>query len=97
MPRRLGPKRANKIRKLFNLGKDDDVTKYAITRKFENKKGKTVTKKPKIQRLVTPLTLQVRACSTRVCMCEYLPASRARGGGSAEGGGPIVLPWGVVG
>jgi hypothetical protein len=61
LPRRLGPKRANKIRKLFNLSKEDDVTKYVIARKFENKKGKTVTKRPKIQRLVTPLTLQVRA------------------------------------
>lgn len=60
VPRRLGPKRANKIRKLFNLSKEDDVTKYVIARKFENKKGKTVTKRPKIQRLVTPLTLQVR-------------------------------------
>ena len=60
VPRRLGPKRANKIRKLFNLSKEDDVTKFAISRKFENKKGKTITKRPNIQRLVTPLTLQVR-------------------------------------
>ena len=59
VPRRLGPKRANKIRKLFNLSKEDDVTKFAISRKFENKKGKTITKRPNIQRLVTPLTLQV--------------------------------------
>ena len=60
IPRRLGPKRASKVRKLFNLSKEDDLTKYVIARKFENKKGKTVTKRPKIQRLVTPLTLQVR-------------------------------------
>ncbi len=58
VPRRLGPKRASNIRKLFNLGAEDDVRKYVITRKFENKKGKEVTKRPKIQRLVTPLTLQ---------------------------------------
>jgi small subunit ribosomal protein S6e len=58
VPRRLGPKRANNIRKLFNLTKDDDVRKYAISRTFTNKKGKTVRKSPKIQRLVTPLTLQ---------------------------------------
>ena len=57
VPRRLGPKRASKIRKLFNLEKTDDVKKYVIARKFE-KKGKTVTKRPKIQRLVTPVTLQ---------------------------------------
>jgi len=58
VPRRLGPKRANNIRKLFNLTKDDDVRKYVIARTFTNKKGVTVRKAPKIQRLVTPLMLQ---------------------------------------
>merc|ERR1719273_1854485 len=57
-PRRLGPKRANNIRKLFNLTKEDDVRQYVIAREFTNKKGRTVRKAPKIQRLVTPLTLQ---------------------------------------
>lgn len=57
-PRRLGPKRASHIRALFNLEKGDDVRKFVISRTFENKKGKTVTKRPKIQRLVTPVTLQ---------------------------------------
>jgi len=58
VPVRLGPKRANKIRKLFALAKDDDVRKYVIKRTFTNKKGKEVTKKPKIQRLLTPVMLQ---------------------------------------
>lgn len=58
IPRRLGPKRANKIRQLFNLDKNDDVRNYVITRKFTNKAGREVRKSPKIQRLVTPLTLQ---------------------------------------
>jgi small subunit ribosomal protein S6e len=57
-PRRLGPKRASNIRKLFNLTKEDDVRKYVIHRTFTNKKGVSVRKAPKIQRLVTPLTLQ---------------------------------------
>ncbi|RZC87780.1 hypothetical protein C5167_028233 [Papaver somniferum] len=59
-PRMRGPKRASKIRKLFNLSKDDDVTKYVNTyrRSFTNKKGKQTSKAPKVQRLVTPLTLQ---------------------------------------
>jgi small subunit ribosomal protein S6e len=36
-----GPKRASKIRKLFNLAKDDDVRKYANTyrRTFTTKNG----------------------------------------------------------
>jgi small subunit ribosomal protein S6e len=57
-PRRLGPKRANKIRALFNLDKTEDIKKFRIARKFENKKGKTITKRVNIQRLVTPATLQ---------------------------------------
>ena len=32
IPRRLGPKRATKIRKLFNLAKDDDVRKWVVRR-----------------------------------------------------------------
>ncbi|KAI8913313.1 ribosomal protein S6e-domain-containing protein [Gorgonomyces haynaldii] len=60
IPKRLGPKRANKIRKMFNLTKEDDVRKYVIRREVPNKKeeGKVTSKAPKIQRLVTPLTLQ---------------------------------------
>jgi len=60
VPRRLGPKRANKIRKLFNLSKEDDVRKYVIRREVPSKKEgkKTLSKAPKIQRLVTPVTLQ---------------------------------------
>lgn len=58
VPRRLGPKRANNIRKLFALTKEDDVRKYVIARTFENKKGVTCRKSPKIQRLVTPVMLK---------------------------------------
>merc|ERR1712029_961739 len=61
-PRRLGPKRASKIRKLFALSKEDDVRKYVIRREIPSKEGskakKPKTKAPKIQRLVTPVTLQ---------------------------------------
>lgn len=40
-PRMRGPKRASKIRKLFNLTKDDDVRKYVNTyrRNFTSKTG----------------------------------------------------------
>jgi len=58
VPRRLGPKRANNIRKLFNLSKEDDVRQYVISRTFTNKKGREVRKAPKIQRLITPIMLQ---------------------------------------
>jgi len=54
-PRRLGPKRANNIRKLFDLSKEDDVRKYVIRREVKGH-----SKAPKVQRLVTPVTRQRR-------------------------------------
>eukprot|EP01023_Acetabularia_acetabulum_P042615 TRINITY_DN4231_c0_g1_i1.p1 TRINITY_DN4231_c0_g1~~TRINITY_DN4231_c0_g1_i1.p1 ORF type:complete len:287 (+),score=46.41 TRINITY_DN4231_c0_g1_i1:103-861(+) len=58
-PRMRGPKRANKIRKLFNLDKYDDVRKYVVTYAREvEKDGKKRFKCPKIQRLITPERLQ---------------------------------------
>jgi len=63
LPKRLGPKRATKIRKFFNLSKKDDVRKYVVRREVKSSKkedAKPYTKAPKIQRLVTPLRLQRR-------------------------------------
>jgi len=63
LPKRLGPKRATKIRRFFNLTKEDDVRKYVVRREVTSKKkenAKPYTKAPKIQRLVTPLRLQRR-------------------------------------
>jgi len=63
LPKRLGPKRATKIRKFFNLGKQDDVRKYVVRREVKSAKkedAKPYTKAPKIQRLVTPIRLQRR-------------------------------------
>jgi len=59
-PKRLGPKRATKIRKFFGLSKEDDVRKFVIRREVQPKKegAKPYTKAPKIQRLVTPQRLQ---------------------------------------
>jgi len=60
IPRRLGPKRASKLRKLFALDKGDDVRKYVIRREIPAKSEdkKPSSKAPKIQRLVTPISLQ---------------------------------------
>merc|ERR1719218_428657 len=52
-PRRLGPKRASNIRKLFGLEKKDDVRQFVVRREVGKKK-----KAPKIQRLITPQLLQ---------------------------------------
>lgn len=41
VPRRLGPKRATRIRRLFNLSKEDDVRKYVIRRTLPEKEGRT--------------------------------------------------------
>jgi len=53
--RRLGPKRASKIRKMFGLEKNDDVKKFVVRRSV--KEGSKKTKAPKIQRLVTQARL----------------------------------------
>lgn len=63
IPRRLGPKRASKIRKLFALDRGldkktkaeerDDVRKYVVKRKIEKEGKKAYYKAPKIQRLIT--------------------------------------------
>ena len=61
VPRRLGPKRATRIRKLFALDKADKMEKqYRLKREVSRGEGKKPTiKAPKIQRLVTPQRLQV--------------------------------------
>jgi len=53
VPRRLGPKRASKIRKLFALDRDDNVRKFVVRRKVEKEGKKARFKAPKIQRLIT--------------------------------------------
>ena len=58
IPKRLGPKRASKIRKMYNLTKDDDVRSYVVRREITKEGKKPYTKAPKIQRLVTPIRLQ---------------------------------------
>jgi len=57
-PKRLGPKRATRLRRLFNLSKEDDVRKVVIRRQIVKDGKKPVTKAPKIQRLITPQRLQ---------------------------------------
>lgn len=58
IPRRLGPKRANNIRKLFALDKTDPVTSYVVRRTIEKEGKKAKSVAPRVQRLVTPVTLQ---------------------------------------
>ncbi|PKI85610.1 40S ribosomal protein S6 [Malassezia vespertilionis] len=73
VPKRLGPKRANHIRKFFNLTKEDDVRKYVIRRTIEPKKegAKPYTKAPRIQRLITPQRLQRKRDEKRVKHLRY--------------------------
>merc|ERR1712019_17482 len=72
--RRLGPKRANKIRRMFLLPKHSDnlkkksdnnvkvdrwdVTRYVVRRQTKDKDGKQRYKAPKIQRLITHARLR---------------------------------------
>ena len=56
--RRLGPKRANKIRKLYNAEKGVDVRKLVIRRAISKGENKVYYKAPKIQRLITSKRLR---------------------------------------
>merc|ERR1712096_549994 len=58
VPKRLGPKRASNIRKLFNLSSTDDVRKYVVHGDKNVKDGKTRSVAPKIQRPITPGVIQ---------------------------------------
>merc|ERR1712187_1110735 len=69
IPRRLGPKRASKIRKLFNLTKEDDVCQYVIKRPLPLKDGKKQKfAAPKVQRLVLK---RRRGEKNRLAAAEY--------------------------
>jgi len=66
-PRRLGHKRASKLRKLFSLGAKSDLRQVVMKKKIskraasEGKKARGAkTRCPKIQRLVTPVVLHRR-------------------------------------
>ena len=56
-PSTRGPKRANNIRKLWGLSKEDDVRPYVSRKKVVGKNGKEKSKAPKIQRLITPQSI----------------------------------------
>jgi len=58
----LYPKRSSKLRKFFSINKGDDVRKFLINER--NGLGKTELKIPKIQRLITPISLQKKRYST---------------------------------
>jgi len=76
-PRRLGPKRASYIRKVFALRKTDDVRKYVVRR--EVKKGdKTFYKSPKIQRLVTEKRLRRKTLLKKAKLANYKKSKELR-------------------
>lgn len=73
-PRRLGPKRANNIRKLFNLSRNDDVRKYVVRRRVSKAGKKDRLKAPKIQRLITP-TIKARRAKKAAVLIEKVRKS----------------------
>jgi len=75
-PRRLGPKRATRIRKLFNLEKKDDVRQHVIRRPIVKEGKKPTTKAPKIQRLVTPQRLQRKRHQISVKKLRYVKSKK---------------------
>jgi len=74
VPRRLGPKRANNIRKLFALDKSDPVTSYVVRRTIEKEGKKAKKVAPRVQRLITPVTVQRKRhrIADKVCLEYYI-------------------------
>lgn len=77
-PRRLGPKRANHIRKLFNLSRSDDVRKFVVRRKVSKDGKKDRMKAPKIQRLITPAIKARRAQKVKRLMDKVRKSAEER-------------------
>lgn len=77
-PRRLGPKRANNIRKLFNLTREDDVRKFVVRRKVTKEGKKDRMKGPKIQRLITNRIRARRAKKSRVAIAKVRQSAETR-------------------
>uniref|UniRef100_W5MZ49 40S ribosomal protein S6 n=1 Tax=Lepisosteus oculatus TaxID=7918 RepID=W5MZ49_LEPOC len=69
VPRRLGPKRASKIRKLFNLSKEDDVRQYVVRRPLTKEGEMGVLRLPMSKSIVTDRT--VRALSLKFSFEKY--------------------------
>lgn len=77
-PRRLGPKRANHIRKLFNLSREDDVRQYVVRRKVTKAGKKDRYKAPKIQRLITPTIKARRAAKAKASIAKVRKSAEER-------------------
>ena len=57
VPCRLGPKRASRILKLFDLSNEDDVRRYVVRKPLTKEGEQPRTGAAKVQRLVTPRVL----------------------------------------
>lgn len=78
IPRRLAPKRASKVRRLFNLGKDDDLRQYVVRRKVDKDGKKTRFKAAKIQRLVTKKAKANRVAKLKARRAQVKQNAEAR-------------------
>jgi len=76
-PSTRAPKRANSIRKVYGLGKKDDVRLFVPHKTIKRADGKKdVVKRPKIQRLVTPRMLQHKR--RRIALKKHRATSSAQ-------------------
>eukprot|EP00923_Selenidium_pygospionis_P051341 GHVN01089131.1.p1 GENE.GHVN01089131.1~~GHVN01089131.1.p1 ORF type:complete len:155 (+),score=18.60 GHVN01089131.1:414-878(+) len=78
-PNRMGPKRAERIRKKFGLRKENDLRLFVARRTIE-KDSKTKTKAPKIQRLVTSVRIQRKRHLRNVKVKRQQASAEARKG-----------------
>jgi len=77
-PRRLGPKRASKIRRLFDLAPNADVRQFVVRRKVEKDGKKTRVKGPRVQRLITPTIRARRAAKLATAKAAIAKGQESR-------------------
>jgi len=79
-PSMRGPKRANKIRKLWGLTKDDDVRLFVPKRKITREGKKDYVKSPKIQKIGHPCrpATQEEACCPQTTTLRSLQGPKGQ-------------------
>ena len=83
VPRRLLPKRASKLRKLYGLTKSEDLRPFCPRRSRtlaakDGRKRKVAFIRPKIQRLVTPAVVRRRVVKKAVKAARWVEARKNR-------------------
>ena len=77
-PRKRGPKRVGKIRKMFNLDKETDDVRHYVIKEKKTIKGAEVEVGPKIQRLVTDRRIRRKRARDNLKKAQFTKVKNQR-------------------